>query len=163
MLRGSVIDQIRSFYTDGFDENGPIVDDAYSLKVLSLDKSCFRASLLWLEEHDVVTEDDMASFDDIRRHRNELAHNLPEFITTAGREINAHLLTRICELVTKIDKWWILEFEIPVNSEYDGREIDAAGVRSGRMIFLQAMIDIAAGEDSSAYWDEVQKWYGRST
>ncbi len=48
------------------------------------------------------------------------------------------------------------------NSDYDGREIDTAGVHSGRMIFLQAMIDITAGEDSSAYWDEVRKWYGRS-
>ena len=162
-LCASVIDQIRGFYTHGFDEHGPIVDDAYGVKVLSRDKSPLRASLLWLKERDVVTEDDMAAFDDIRLHRNELAHNLPEFIMTAGKDINLRLLDRICELVTKIDRWWILEVEIPTDPDFDGEGVDTDGVLSMRMVFLQMMIQIAADKDSAVYWEQFQKLCGRST
>lgn len=162
-LRASVIEQIQSFFTFGFDQNGPIVDDAYRLKVLALDASPLRASLLWLKEHNVIDEDDMKSVDDIRKHRNELAHDLPKFITTVEAEINVQLLGRICELVTKIDRWWILEVEIPINPDFDSQEVDAAGVLSGHMMFLHMSIHIASGEDSSTYWDEFQKISHRST
>ena len=60
-LSASVIEQIQTFFTFGFDQNGPIVDDAYRLKVLALDASPLRASLLWLKEHNVIDEDDMKS------------------------------------------------------------------------------------------------------
>ena len=136
-LRASVIEQIQSFFTFGFDQNDAHRDDAYRLNVLALDKSPLRASFLWLKENNVIDEVDMKSVDDIRKHRNELAHDLRKFITTVEAEINVQLLGRICELVTKIDRWWILSVEIPSNPDFDSQEVDAAGVHSGHMIFLR--------------------------
>ena len=80
MLRSSVISPIRDFFSCGFDQNGPIVDPKYETKVLSLDKSPLRASLLWLKDMDVISLDDMLIVDRIREHRNQLAHELMKFV-----------------------------------------------------------------------------------
>ncbi len=156
-LKSSIIEQIRRFFKNGFDQNGLIVDADYQTKVLSLDKSALRASLLWLKEHGVIREDDLKLIDEIREHRNELAHDLSKFITDANAGINVRLLGCIYELVTKIDRWWVLEVELPTDPDFDDQEVDAEGIHSGNMLFLQMMIHVATGEDSSAYWDEFQR------
>ncbi len=109
-LKSTIINQIRNFYTNGFDENGFIIDETYKVKVLSLDKSPLRASLLWLKEHDVIKDSDLDLVDRIREHRNELAHDLGKFISDADAEINVRLLEGIYDLTSKIDRWWILGY-----------------------------------------------------
>jgi len=156
-LRASIIDRIRGFFTHDFDENGMIVGEAYGTKVLSLDKSPLRASVLWLKEMSAIDDFDIAQIDRIREHRNELAHDLPTFIATAEAEINIQLLSEILALVTKIDRWWIREVDIPTNPDYDGREVADCDICSGNMAFLQMMIQIAVGENSAVYWDEFQQ------
>ncbi len=156
-LRTSVIDRICNFFTYEFDENGGVVSEDYKNKVLSLDKSPLRASLLWLKEMSAIGDAEIELVDEIRKHRNDLAHDLPKFLTTADAEININLLGAIYELVTKIDRWWIKEVEISVNSDFDGQEVADADIQSGTMIFIQMMLRIATGEDSSVFWDEFQK------
>jgi hypothetical protein len=97
----------------------------------------------------------------IRKHRNELAHDLPKFITTADADINIRLLESIYKLVTKIDRWWIREVEIPANSDFDAQEVIDSNIQSGNMLFIQMMIQIATGEDSSVFWNEFQKQAGK--
>jgi hypothetical protein len=156
-LRTSVIDRICNFFTYKFDENGGVVSEDYRNKVLSLDKSPLRASLLWLKEMSAIGDAEIELVDEIRKHRNDLAHDLPKFLTSADAEININLLGAIYELVTKIDRWWIKEVEISVNSDFDGQEVADANIQSGTMIFIQMMLRIATGEDSSVFWDEFQK------
>jgi hypothetical protein len=156
-LRASVIDHIRGFFTDGFDENRPITSDDYRTKVLSLDKSPLRASLLWLKQMGVVDDSDITRVDQIREHRNEVAHDLPKFIATADADINVELISAIYDLVTKIDRWWIREVEMPTNPDFDGQEIVDNDIESGNMLFLQMMIRVATGEDSAVFWEEFQK------
>lgn len=157
MLCASIIDQIRDFYSFGFDEDGAIVDEAYRNKVLALHKSRLQASMLWLRENSVISDADLDLLDAIRKHRNELAHELPKFISEDDANINIRLLGAICELVTKIDRWWIREVEVPTNPDFDGCDVRVEDILSGRMLFIQMMVQIASGEDSSAYWEEFQK------
>jgi hypothetical protein len=159
-LRASVIDRIRDFFTYEFDETGGVVSEDYRNKVLSLDKSPLRASLLWLKEMSAIGNAEIELVNDIRKHRNDLAHDLPKFLTTADAEININLLAAMYELVTKIDRWWIKEVHIPVNSDFDGQEVADADIQSGTMIFIQMMLRIATGEDSSVFWNEFQKQAG---
>ncbi|MGA7501591.1 MAG: hypothetical protein WBX00_33080 [Isosphaeraceae bacterium] len=160
-LKTSIIDRIRAFFTHDFDENGMIVGEGYRTKVLSLDKSPLRASLLWLKEMSAIDDFDIARIDEIREHRNALAHELPTYIATGDADVNIQLLVAIVTLVTKIDRWWIREVDIPIDPDYDGREVADGDIHSGNMIFLQMMLQIAAGEDSAVYWDEFQKTAGR--
>jgi len=156
-LRTAIIDRIKEFFTHGFTQDGPIVGDEYRSKVLTLDKSELRASLLWLRSMDAIDDSDVQVFDAIRQHRNELAHELVRFVTSVDAEMQVDLLVALRGLLTKIERWWIREVEIPTDPDYDGSEISDDGIHSGSMLFLQMMIDIATGKDPSAYWDAWQQ------
>ncbi len=156
-LRASIIDQIRNFFWHGFNGRGDIISPNYQAKVLSLASSPLRASLLWLKSQGAIDDSDIDRIQEIRRHRNDLAHNLPKFIATAEAEINAELLGAIYDLVTKIDRWWIREVEIPTNPDFDGREVADEDIHSGHMLFLQLMMRIAGEQDSAVFYKEFVK------
>ena len=157
MLRASVIERIRGFFSYELRDGEWIANEDYRTKCLALDKSPLRASLLWLKQNLAIDDADIALVDDIREHRNDLAHDLPKFLGTADAEVNTRLLGGIYELVTKIDRWWIREVEMTINSDFDGCEVADKDITSGNMLFIQMMIRIATGEDSGAFWEEFQK------
>lgn len=157
ILRASIIDRLRGFYITGFDENGLITNESYQNEVLSLDRSPLRASLLWLRERSVIGTAEIELINDIREHRNKLAHDLPKLIASSNEEINIRLIGSIYDLVTQVDCWWIREIEMPTNPDFDGREVDNSDIQSGNMLFLQIMIRTITGEDFSIIWNEVQE------
>ncbi len=157
-LRASVVDQLKDFFCTGFDEDGYTYSPEYEAKVLSRHKSPLGASLLWLREMGVISENELARVDHIRAHRNEIAHDLPRFITNANSNVSIALIAEVCELVVKIDQWWIREVEIPTHPNFTPEQLDSidyTGVASGRMMFLRLMIDIATGDDEQtiAYYN----------
>ena len=157
LLRTSIIDRIRDFFTFDLKENRGAVSEYYKIKVLSLNKSPLRASLLWLKEMSAINDADIKLVDTIRKHRNELAHTLPKFISTADMEIRIDLLGDIYKLVTKIDRWWIKEVDIPTNSDFDGQEVADEDIQSGTMLCIQMMLRIVTDENPSVFWDELQR------
>lgn len=152
-LRASIIDQLRGFYSCGFNANGDIVSERYQEKVLALDKSRLRASLLWLKASQVINDHDIEAVQRVRRHRNELAHNLPRFIATDEAEVDVELFGLIAGLVTKIDRWWIREVELPRNPDFDGRDVPDDEIVSGRMLFLHLLMNAAASEDGVRFYE----------
>ena len=76
-----------------------------------------------------------------------------KFLTTAEIEVNIDLMAEIVRLVSKIDRWWVREVEIPTNADCDGEEITDEEIISGRMIILQIMLRILTGEDSTVLWE----------
>jgi hypothetical protein len=160
ILRSSVIDRIRDFFTHGFDENGWIVSEEYQTEVLALDKSPLRASLLWLKGMSVLNDSEIEYVDLVREHRNTVAHDLLKFLGTADADINVKLLSGLYELVTKIDRWWIREVEMTIDPDHDGSEVADEDIVSGNMLSIQLMIQIATGEDSAACWEEFQRQVG---
>ncbi|MGB3478134.1 MAG: hypothetical protein WBB67_03125, partial [bacterium] len=82
MLKDSIIDRIKNFFTHGFNENGWIVSNEYKKNVLSKDKSQLYASLLWLHEMSAINESDLEQFEAIKKRRNELAHEMSKLLQT---------------------------------------------------------------------------------
>lgn len=158
-LRASVIDRIESFFSDDFRDGEWIESAEYRAKCLALDKSPLRASLLWLRQMGVIDDADIARVDQIREHRNDLAHDLPKFLGTADAEVNVELLGQIYNLVTKIDRWWIHEVDIAIDPVWADRDVADDEITSGNMLFIQLMLRIATGEDSDALWQEFQKHF----
>ncbi len=159
MLRATVIDRIRSFFSNEFRDGEWITSEGYRANCLSLDKSPLRASLLWLQRMSAINDADIALVDSIREHRNDLAHDLPKFLMTADAEVNIQLLDGIYELITKVDRWWIREVDMTTDPDYDGREVADEDIASGNMLFIQMMVRIATGEDSGVFWEEFQKQF----
>ncbi|GAI47696.1 unnamed protein product, partial [marine sediment metagenome] len=59
----------------------------------------------------------------------------------------------------KIEKWWILNVEIPTNPDLDGMEIDKEGIVPGQIMTLRLLLDIALGteKESKFYYNEFIK------
>jgi hypothetical protein len=152
MFKKSLVGQPRDFFWSGIENGKEIIDPKYQTEVLSLDKNhIFNASALWWKKHGVLTDDDILLAQDIRKHRDEIAHDIPRFLGTADGVIRLDLLEGIFTTLSKIDKWWIQEVEIPTNPDLYNRQFtneELDGVMSMNMVLLSMMIPIAFGDDS---------------
>lgn len=159
ILKGCIIGHIRDFFTNGFNENGLIVNEKYKIEVLNRNKSQLYASLAWLKDMNVINSDDIEKFDKIKQCRNELAHEMTKFITKRPKNDPLPLFSEIIDLLHKIEKWWILNVEIPTDPDLNDREINEEGIITESMITLRLLFDIALGseEESKFYYNEFIK------
>lgn len=139
------MDDVRGFYADGYDEHGPTVEAEYHSEVLSKNKSRLYASLQWLRENDAIDDDDLLIFEKLKITRNQLAHQL--FAVVTGQVESAHQaqFAELMTLLRKIGVWWVVNVEIPTNTDFDGQEIDETGIVPGAVLSLQLLIEVASG------------------
>lgn len=161
-FKSGVIGHLEGFYMVGFDREGYKCGDDYESRVLARDKSRLRASLLWFQESGVVDDQDLALVKRANDHRNKIAHELPAFVAKAGHDVDIGLLGELCTLLSKIDRWWIRNIEVPTNPDFDDQDVDAipdSEIHSGIMLFLTMMFNVAAGDESSSnkFYDEFVK------
>jgi len=159
MLKDSIIERICEFFTDGFNENAWIVNENYKTKVLSLNKSSLYASLEWLKSMNVIDDADVVEFNKIKDCRNEIAHEIANFISKGPKIDPLPLFSKMIDLLYKIEKWWILNIEIPTNPDFDGQDIDEDRIVPGKIMTLYLLADIALGskEESKFYYKKFIK------
>jgi hypothetical protein len=155
VLKNSIISRIKDFYT-----LWDTVDPDYDSKVLSKNRSALYASLEWLKEAKAITDDDISRFNELKDFRNELAH---EIIRMVAEEFPAYWEERfnaMISLLDKIERWWVVNYEIPLNPNLAGREIDEEGVIPGPVAWLHIMLTVALGndEEASGYYKEMMKY-----
>jgi hypothetical protein len=164
VLKNSIIERIRNFYISRFDGKEWIVSPEYKEHVLSKDKSPTYASLKWLKESEAITDDDIKKFGEIKEYRNLLAHEITKMLTEGLPSDFTDRFNDMVELLDKIEKWWIINVEIPTNPDFDGKydEIDEKEIISGLVMSLRMMIDVALGSDEKAkfYINEYKKIIG---
>jgi len=145
MLKSSIIEKIESFFTNGFDENGKIVDPEYKEKVLSLNRSPLYASLKWLQDMDAIDDKDLERFEYIKRCRNTLAHEMLSF-ASSGVDFNVdETLNEMIKLLRKIEIWWFEYLEMAIDPEAYPEDLDLDQVIPGPVWSLQMLIDVALG------------------
>jgi len=160
ILKESIVERIRDFFCNGFNEEGYIIDPEYNDEVLNLNKSPVYASLEWLRKMDAIDKDDIEIFTKIKDCRNVLAHNLLKLITSGGfpQDIE-HNFTNMLSLLRKIEIWWIVNVEIPTNPDLEGEDIDESGIMTGHLMTLRLLCEIALGseEESRFYYEQFKK------
>lgn len=143
LLKQSVVEQPRRLYWRGSRGGKEIIDPDYKKDVLSRHQSTLQASALWFQEQGALAASDLEILDRVRRHRNELAHELAAFLVDSQREIQVGLLEEIRELIRRVDTWWILNFEVATDLQFAGQEIGPEDVQSGNMMLLDLMLSVA--------------------
>lgn len=158
-FKDSIIDKIRFFYCNGFNEQGYLVTEGYKLKVLSLDKSIFKSSLLWLKEVEALDDMDIETIDQLRQYRNKLSHELITLIFDCLLDDLPSKLIELIELRTKIEKWWILNVELPTQEEISGdMEIDEDNIVTGLQVIIQVILElISDDEKGSSFYQRLLK------
>ena len=160
ILKETIIERAKEFFCCGFDENGIITTANYQEKVLSKNRSRLHASLQWLKEQEVIDDNDISTFEQIKIIRNQLTHEIPRLLTEGLPESWPNRLNDLVSLAGKIEHWWIVNVEIPTNPDFGSDdEIDEDGIVPGKIMILRMMIDIALGteEESTQYYKEFMK------
>lgn len=159
LLKSTIVDRIKDFYTHGFDQSGPRIDPEYQAEVLSKHRSPTYASLAWLKDMQAIDDADVATFERVKKLRNELAHALSGMLL---RDLPPELAERFGEMVSlldRIERWWIVNAEIAVDPDLRHKEIDETQVIPGPIMGLRLLLDIALGseEESKKYFGEFIK------
>ncbi|WP_341303246.1 hypothetical protein [Pseudomonas sp. TMP25] len=145
ILKNSVIDHLRNFYANGCDENGPTISPEYQSRVLSRNKSALYASFEWMQESGAIDRRDLEQYEELKKTRNLLAHQLFAVVTGQIESKHEAQFEELVELLRKIEVWWVINLDIATNPDFDGQEIDEAGIVPGSILSLQVLIEVASG------------------
>jgi hypothetical protein len=151
ILKDSIIERIRDFYWTGWNSGtGDIIDPSYESEVLSKNRSPLYASLQWLKEADAISDKDLETFDIVKEYRNNIAHGISKLIINGPPSDLPERFSDMVSLLNKIEKWWIVTVEIPLNEELAGKEIDEEGIIPGPVASIRMMADVALGTNEQA-------------
>lgn len=165
LLEDTIISRPKDFYTIlEFEEEAK---KKYEEHVLSLyDKKVFPkinsknraliASLIWFKNSGAIDINDIDIFSASRTLRNEITHEMLTTITI-GAEKLVNQFCMMYGLFSKIEKWWILEIEVPIAGDCKPEEVDQDSVMSGNMILLDIIIDILVNNSNVNFKEACEK------
>jgi hypothetical protein len=145
ILKNSIVDRIRDFYSIEFSADGNTISPKYSTEVLSRNKSPVYASLNWLMEQEAIDASDLDKFENLKTTRNILAHRLFDVVTGQAESPHEEHFAILVELLRKIEVWWVVNVEIATNPDYTDEEIDESGIVPGAILSLQILLQVASG------------------
>jgi hypothetical protein len=161
VLKNVIVERIETFFLEGIIEGKKLISKDYEREVLSISKSPVYASLEWLRRNGVIDAADITAFDTLKAHRNALAHDLFGFATGTMDSSFVEQMPIMDSLIAKIERWWIFNFEIPLNPNFHGKDIVEESVISGTSLFVHLMNTIALGtpEEARIYLDTFrERW-----
>ena len=119
------------------------VSEAYKTEVLSKSKYLDEATLHWFKESEAISDADIEQYHRIRKYRNDLTHNMIEYLTLHDKKFDKNILNDLIGLYSKIEKWWFKYFELSIQPEILPDGIDPEEVIPGPMLTIQLMLEIA--------------------
>jgi hypothetical protein len=150
ILKDSIVSRVQEFYKFTFlkSEDQNIKNNPkYQNDVIKKDRSLVYASLMCLKELNAINDNDMVLFRSIRELRNFIAHEFPKILTDGLPTNFMERFNDIQGLLNKVEKWWIANFELPANPDFEGKNIDEKDIIPGRIVSLKILIDVAFGSE----------------
>jgi hypothetical protein len=155
-----VVDTVKFFFNTGFADGEYTFSEKYNTKVKTKDKSILKATLLWLKELDAINDTDIENYDILMQYRNKLSHELMTLLFKGLPEELPEKFSQLIQLRIKIEKWWIMNIEIPTNPDFDSSpEIKEEDIMTSSQIFNQLVFDMLSGDEKKAsyYQNEFKK------
>lgn len=122
LVKSLIVQPIRFFYKDITFHNGSF--KSYDEDVMSRHKNEFEACLLYLCDFmEAINPDDVKAIQWLRKHRNELAHNLPDILKEINIETSAIQLENVGKALFKLSNYRTY-IEIGHDPEFQGKGID---------------------------------------
>ena len=141
-IKTAVLDEVHEFYWRGIEDGAMVYDEqAYAEKVpAKAPKEKFRASLLWLVEHEAITLAQADRLEDIDAQRHDLSHELIKYIVDPDFEPDAELFADAL-VISKATRlfWTSIEKDIGVFENFGDVDLDEVTPLS--LAVLQMCID----------------------
>ncbi|MDQ7903062.1 hypothetical protein RB614_00820 [Phytohabitans sp. ZYX-F-186] len=144
LIKSEVVEKVHQFFWRGFQDGQHVYDEErYRQTVLFRSpKSKYRASCAWLVEMGALTAEQVATLEQIQEHRQEIAHELPKLLIDPTFDVRADLLVAAVEIVRKLGVFWG-SIEVDTSAEWDGKEVDYEGIKSGSYLLMDYLLVIA--------------------
>jgi len=146
LVRTEIVDGVRGYYLNGFDEHGLTYSQSYRVEVLALADNPVRASLLWLQQRGALSGKQVEAFEAVRKHRHEIAHELARFIADPEAEVNLDRLRDLRDCLRSLDRYFGA-FAVEGDPPFDGFVINVDEIRSGTMLLLGYLFELAGVDD----------------
>lgn len=159
-LKDYIVEELKFFYNIGFSGDKYILSKEYTKDVLEKDKSVLKASLLWFKDNGVLSDEDLMIFDRLRAYRNKLSHELMRLLFDDLLDNISEDFNKLLEIRIKIEKWWILNIEIPTNPDFDNREeITEDDITTPSQMIYKLILDMLSEDYDTAhfYINEMRK------
>lgn len=156
----NIVDQVRMFYSSGLIGGEFITSSEYETKVLKGNKKHpIYATLLWFKEKDVILEDDLLQYESLKKYRNKLSHEMTSLLFDDISKDFVANFSALHELRIKIEKWWMMNIEIPTGVDLDHKEVKEEDVVTKSEWFYKMINDIISGDEetSTANYKEFEK------
>lgn len=122
LVKSLIVDPIKLFYRDTTFSSGPFA--SYELDVKPRHKNEFEACLLYLRDFmQAIDSDDFLAIQGLRKHRNDLAHDLPEELKSMDVDSYAPLLEKTDKALFKLSNYRTY-MEIGYDPEFREKGID---------------------------------------
>lgn len=151
-VKHTIIERVRSFFDFDYALNPKAgYSKEYSEKVLSRKKgSAFHGSIDWFRENEAISDEDIKTIDKMFEVRNALAHNMHGYVLE-NKDLPENFDDCWASMITlfdKIEKWWVINIEIPTDPDMTPEKFDSIqwdGIQSGAVMTLQILLDVASG------------------
>ena len=139
LIKSLIVKPIKLFYADTtFAEGLPF--KSYQEDVLSRHKNEFEACLLYLRDFmEAINSNDVLAIQALRKHRNDLAHDLVDRILDLNIERHLPLLEKAINALFKLSNYRAY-MEIGSDPEFQKLEIDWDTAKGGEYIMLEEIL-----------------------
>jgi len=139
LLKSMIVKPIKAFYSHTTFSGGPFV--SYEHDVMFRHKNEFEACLLYLRDFmQAIDADDTSCIQELRRHRNELAHNLPEQLPNLRIEDYAELFKATERALFKLSGYRTYT-EIGADPEFKDLGIDWNTVKGHEYLLYEEVLE----------------------
>jgi len=159
-----VVDEVKFFFNNGFKDGEFTFSNEYNTKVKILDKSLLKATLIWLKDLEAIDEKDIETYVELRQYRNKLSHELMTLLFEGLPQELPEKFAQLIALRVKIEKWWIMNIEIPTNPDFDAStRIKDEDIMTSSQIFNQLIFDMLSGDEKRAsyYQNEFKQRFNK--
>lgn len=165
LLKSTIVDRPRQFFETGWSDVEQHPDPDYA-ELLARNRSPLYASLDWLKEHGAIDADDLEAFEKVKARRNHLAHELLDVLTSPAEPPaeSDRTFDELVRILRKIEVWWVLNFDLPANPDFDGIDVSPDDVTPGPVAGLQVLLDVALGapKQSLFYYEALRTRSGEA-
>jgi hypothetical protein len=145
IVSSTVADNVSGFFTTGLDEKGWTFDGEWD-EVRSKHRHELAACLDWLVDQDVLTEEEAASVDALRKERNRYAHNFTEILANPRAGFEIELLVKARLVLKKVAVFFGgIQADIDTALGSAEGEVDYEGIESGASLLYAHALRVWAG------------------
>ena len=140
LMKGMIVRPIKAFYANTtFGQGMPF--HSYDKDVLARDSNEFEACLLYLRDFmEAIDSADMGVIQDLRKHRNELAHDLASRLPTLQIDDYRSLWEKVDRTLFKLSNYCV-RMEIGADPEFQAMGIDWQTVYGNEYLVFEQIVE----------------------